>query len=256
MKNVYIGCCGFPCARNKYYKLFNVVELQNTFYELPSKEWANELRKNAPPGFIFTMKAFQAITHPSTSLTWKRMKRKLPGDLSNYGFLKPSKENMNALEETMEIARVLNAKIVVFQTPPNMPYNEQVVKWVMEFFERTRSFRDKNICYGWEPRGEWAKSAKLKDILSKYEIIHVVDVFRHRPLNKPGGIFYTRLHGLGKDEVNYRYNYTHEDLGNLINMLREEEFKEGFVMFNNVKMLDNALSLKEMLKEKRIFNVF
>lgn len=254
LKSVYIGCCGFPCARNKYYELFNVVELQNTFYELPSESWARELRKNAPQRFIFTVKAFQAITHPSSSPTWKRMRKKLPGDPDNYGFLKPTKENLDALEKTAEIARILSAPIIVFQTPPSMPYNEQVVKWVMEFFDKASSLRDRNIYYGWEPRGQWAGGVKLKTILDKYEVIHVVDVFKYRPLSKPHGVFYTRLHGLGTGEVNYRYDYTYEDLSNLISVLEEEEFKEGFIMFNNVKMLENALKLKEMASESKVFN--
>jgi len=33
--NVRIGCCGFPIARNKYYKTFPVVEVQRTFYQPP-----------------------------------------------------------------------------------------------------------------------------------------------------------------------------------------------------------------------------
>ena len=68
-RKLYVGCCGFPYARKKYYEYSKVVELQNTFYELPSLEWGRSARREAPEGFVFTIKAWQVITHPHTSPT-------------------------------------------------------------------------------------------------------------------------------------------------------------------------------------------
>ncbi|MEM0198912.1 MAG: DUF72 domain-containing protein [Desulfurococcaceae archaeon] len=256
MKTVFVGCCGFPCARRKYYGLFSVVELQNTFYELPSVDWALSLRGEAPENFVFTVKAWQVITHPSTSPTWKRMKRKPDGDPSNYGYLKPTRENIKAFEKTVEVAKALNASVIVLQTPSSMPYNEETVLQVKRFFEEVSTYTGGNIVVGWEPRGAWASAKELKGILEMYDVMHVVDVFRSRPLYLHSRrILYTRLHGIGPGEVNYSYYYTDEDLNKLTELLNVENYDAAFVMFNNVKMLDNGLRFKEILREKKNFNV-
>jgi len=58
-----VGCCGWPEGRAAYYGHFPVVELQTTFYQPPSVELARKWRAEAPPGFRFTLKAWQLITH-------------------------------------------------------------------------------------------------------------------------------------------------------------------------------------------------
>jgi len=35
MARILVGCCGFPVGREKYYKTFKGVEIQQTFYQLP-----------------------------------------------------------------------------------------------------------------------------------------------------------------------------------------------------------------------------
>ncbi|MEM4661835.1 MAG: DUF72 domain-containing protein [Desulfurococcaceae archaeon] len=251
MKRVQVGCCGFPTARKRYYELLGVVELQNTFYELPSLEWAQEIRREAPESFEFTVKAWQVITHPYTSPTWRKMKKRPAGSLENYGYLKPTRENIEAFEKTLEIAKALKAKIVVLQTPSSMPATEQTIKQVKEFFENAASCAGGNVVIGWEVRGTLLKLPELKVVFEKFDVLHVTDIFKSKPLYRHNmGVLYTRLHGIGPGEVNYSYNYTDEDLVKLCSMLLEEEFKTGYVMFNNVKMLDNAIRFKEIASQK------
>jgi len=257
LKAVYVGCCGFPVARKKYYEFFSVVELQNTFYELPSLNWARELRLEAPGYFEFTVKAWQVITHPHTSPTWKKMKKKPGGDLENYGYLKPTPENIEAFEKTIEVAKALKARVVVLQTPASMPSTESTIEQVEKFFDAAKSYVKKDLVVGWEIRGPLLHSPKLVKVLEKYDILHVVDVFRNKPLRRQGlGLFYTRLHGIGPGEVNYSYNYTDEDLERLSAILAEEGFEKAYVMFNNVKMLSNAQRFKEMASQKGVLRVF
>ncbi|MCP2619421.1 DUF72 domain-containing protein [Candidatus Aminicenantes bacterium AC-335-K20] len=98
---IKIGCCGFPVNRPTYYRNFNVVEIQQTFYQLPKIETALKWREEAPLDFEFTIKAWQLITHPSTSPTYKRLKITLQNK-ENYGFFKPTKEVFSAWKETEE----------------------------------------------------------------------------------------------------------------------------------------------------------
>ena len=254
-RSVYIGCCGFPCARRKYYEYFKVVELQNTFYELPSVEWALNTRTEVPEDFKFTLKAWQVITHPSTSPTWSKMKKSVEGNLENYGYLKPTRENIRALKRTLEVARALRAEIIVLQTPGSMPYNTESVKWVNEFFEQATNLLRGGELLGWEPRGEWQRAPELKTILEKHRVTHVVDIFRNKPLYKHHGVLYIRLHGIGPGEVNYNYNYTEEDLLKLREIIEKEDFQVTYILFNNVKMLNNALEFKKLLRGVSGFQV-
>ncbi len=72
MSEVHVGCCGFPKAKNEYYRQFKTIELQFTFYRLPKLETVRKWREEAPEDFIFTMKAFQGITHTYFTPTYRR----------------------------------------------------------------------------------------------------------------------------------------------------------------------------------------
>ncbi|MEM3974607.1 MAG: DUF72 domain-containing protein, partial [Ignisphaera sp.] len=101
-------------SRQRYYTIFDVVELQETFYDPPDPEKLRRLASEAPPRFVFAMKAWQAITHPLDSPTWKRTRVVPDKSLSDrYGFLRPTKEVFDAWERVVEGAKALNAKVVV-----------------------------------------------------------------------------------------------------------------------------------------------
>lgn len=244
---VKIGCCGFARSRKKYYETFKLVELQNTFYDLPSVEWAASMRKEAPADFEFAVKAWQVISHPPSSPTWKKMKKKPPGEPSSYGLLKPTKENLEALEKTIEVARALGSNVVVIQTPASLAYNEDSARWISEFFSEAVKIAGP-IKLGWEPRGDWAEAPELKKILEDNKIVHVVDPFRREPRAESGPLYYFRLHGIGKGEVNYKYKYTDEDLAKLEAVVKKYAKKgDVYVLFNNVYMFDDALRFKSLM---------
>jgi uncharacterized protein YecE (DUF72 family) len=67
---------GFPSACKSISK-FCLVELQSTFYRVPKLETVAGWRMRAREDFEFSVKAWQAITHPLTSPTWKRAKIKV-----------------------------------------------------------------------------------------------------------------------------------------------------------------------------------
>jgi uncharacterized protein YecE (DUF72 family) len=62
-QQIKVGCCGFAAAQKKYFERFRVVEIQQTFYQIPEIKTAEKWRHAAPPGFEFTMKAWQLIIH-------------------------------------------------------------------------------------------------------------------------------------------------------------------------------------------------
>ncbi|MEM4281152.1 MAG: DUF72 domain-containing protein [Candidatus Caldarchaeum sp.] len=240
MARVLVGCCGWAVKGGKkaYFSRFPTIELQETFYRLPRLETARRWREEAPEGFVFCMKAWQAVSHPVSSPTWRKAGLKVGKEKQQrYGFLRPVKENFEAWDMSAEVAKAVGAKVVVVQTPPTMPADDQTFKNAVEFFRYAVS---SGLMVGWEPRGKIAELRHVvSDICMKTNVIHVTDLLRSSPASESSTL-YTRLHGLGKKEVNYSYKYTDEDLRRLAEKVSEFSVENAFVMFNNVHMADDA----------------
>jgi uncharacterized protein YecE (DUF72 family) len=236
-----IGCCGFPNRQREYYRLFPVVELQSTFYNLPQARTAERWRAEAPVDFQFCLKAWQAITHPATSPTWRRStERELPGNKTKYGHLRPTRENFDAWQSTLKICNILRADICLIQCPPSFKFSSRNFNNVHRFIGQIERGGTK---LAWEPRGNWKEYPnEVKRLCNQLDLIHVVDVLKSAPAAETETCYF-RLHGLGPKEVNYRYRYSLQDL----KRLRERTLdaltrgaKEVFVLFNNHSMLDDA----------------
>jgi len=79
MKSVIkVGTSGFPVARPKYYKNFDVIEINATFCRVPAIELARKWRKEVPAGFEFIIKAWQLITHPFGGPAYERLVEPIP----------------------------------------------------------------------------------------------------------------------------------------------------------------------------------
>jgi len=136
---IKVGCCGWAVRGGKqaYYKEFSLIELQETFYKLPKVDTVKSWRENAPSNFEFAVKAWQAITHPTTSPTWKKAGVKIPAEKADkYGNLQPTREVFEAWEQTLEICKALSARICVIQTPPSFNYTDENLRNAKEFFRQ------------------------------------------------------------------------------------------------------------------------
>ncbi len=227
---IKVGCCGFPVAMQKYVKTFRVVEVQKTFYKPPDPETAERWKLVAGSDFEFTVKAFQVITHPPSSPTYRKARL----SLDDGGFFKPVRAVFHAWEKTREIADILGSDVIVFQTPRSFSESGENKRNMREFFS---SIERDRFTFCWEPRG-WSEEG-IKEICEKLNLIHVVDPFLGKSVW--GELKYFRLHGF-----NYRHKYTQDEL----EWLAEETAKhrECYVMFNNVHMFDDAQRFMKLLK--------
>ena len=228
---IKIGCCGFPMSMRKYFESFEVVEVQKTFYQPVNLETAKKWRKMAPKNFEFCVKAFQVITHPPSSPTYKKAKL----DFKNGGFFKPTEEVFKAWELTKNVANALKAKIILFQTPKSFKECEENVKNMREFFSSINSYT-----FVWEPRG-WSEKA-IKNLCAELNLVHCVDPFVAKPLH--GRINYFRLHGSHKRM--YKHKYSKDELIWLKEFCKAYE-KDTYVLFNNIYMKDDARTFKQLL---------
>ncbi len=247
---VKVGCCGFPYSLKRYAQIFHLVEVQKTFYKPPRRETLARWRSTVPKDFEFTVKAWQVVTHPPNSPTWRKAGIKVEeGKESRYGMLRPTEENFEAWRVVEESAETLGAKIIVVQTPPSFGYSEENLRNAYEFFSQVTG---RGYLVAWEPRGSWLENLdKVRRIVEELGVIHVTDVLKRLPV-VPGEIVYTRLHGLGR-EINYRYKYTDEDLQKLADtILGLDGVREIYVLFNNVYMGEDAARFREVLRSRGV----
>jgi len=214
-----IGCCGFAVKKREYFKNFSVVELQQTFYQLPSKELILKWRNESPLDFEYTLKAWQLITHPPSSPTYRRIKIKIKNE-RNYGFFKPTDEVFSAWNKTSQIADILKAKVIIFQCPASFGPEEANIKNMKMFFKKIKR---KKYIFCWEQRGGWENNL-IKEICEELNLVHCVDPFKGKPVFD--NINYFRLHGIGT----YNYKYTKGDLERLKEELNKFS-KITYVMF-------------------------
>lgn len=140
-----------------------------------------------------------------------------------------------AWEKTEEIAKILKARIIIFQCPPNFEPTTENKKNLKIFFS---VIKRKDYIFAWEPRGKWTEK-EIGPLCRELDLIHTVDPFKSMPTY--GRIRYFRLHGIG----GYRYKYTREDLIRLKGILKEE--KDFYIMFNNVYMYEDALAFHGLM---------
>ncbi len=248
---IRVGCCGwgfYGGGLKAYQRKFSTVEVQQSFYRLPRVRTAERWLAEAPEGFEFTVKAWQALTHPPTSPTWRRSGLK-PEELERmqYGWLRPTRDNFEAWKRTKEVADALGARICVIQSPPNF-------KCTAENIENMRKFLSKidrgKFALAWEPRGDWKEHPReTEKICEELELIHVVDLMRREPLSKHP-IAYIRLHGLNPREYDYNYEYSLDELTQLAAKAKklDKKHREVYIMFNNFQMYKNAAQLMKILK--------
>jgi len=245
---VRIGCCGFSVAHERYYQAFSLVELQSTFYKPPREFTLQRWRKEAPPGFELVVKAWQVITHPSSSPTWKRAGLSIgKAKTARYGYMRPTTENVEALERTLGMCDVLQAHICLIQCPPSFQPTAENVRNVKRLLSQMEG---RGVTIAWEPRGTWlAQPMLIAKLCDELGLIHVVDLLRHGPASSVS-LVYSRLHGLGNREVNYTYRYTESDLQKLalkLAGLEKNGCQEAYVLFNNIGMFENAKRFAQLL---------
>jgi uncharacterized protein YecE (DUF72 family) len=235
-----IGCCGWAGAQARYFSQFPVIEIQSTFYDPPAAKVAARWRALAPPDFVFCIKAWQLITHASTSPTYRRLRHPIaPSDRDLYGSFQDTEAVWQAWQKTLEIAQAVQASVVLFQCPASFQPVRANVQNLSRFFRKVgpQSFR-----LAWEPRGAWPAEL-VHDLCAEHGLIHCVDPFINSAVY--GDQLYWRLHGRGS----YSYVYSDQELAELKTwFLDSQTDHSAYILFNNVSMREDAERLMKLLE--------
>jgi uncharacterized protein YecE (DUF72 family) len=229
-------------GKARYFTRFSVVELQQTFYEPPLVGLATKWRTLAPEHFQFCIKAWQLITHTPASPTYRRLRSKLsPNEHNLVGSFRPTEQVWLAWQRTLEIARALRARIILFQCPASFNPTREHLQNFRSFFGEVQV---QDHLLAWEPRGNWPPEL-VAELCEEFNLLHCVDPFKDESV--PGSPVYWRLHGRN----GYSYRYSDDELHQLRNLLLAN-LNTGrepvYVFFNNVWMKDDALRFQSLMQ--------
>jgi uncharacterized protein YecE (DUF72 family) len=228
-----LGLCGWTISVDRYFRLFDTLEVQQTFYEPPSRVTMDRWREQAPPGFVFTIKAWQVITHRSTSTTYRRIRTEV--NRADCGAFQLNDTVLGAWQRTRECARILRAKAILFQCPASFRPTDENVENMRRFFNEIE--RLDGVAYLWEPRGAWPDSL-LAEVCRELKLVHAVDPFLRDTVTPE--LTYWRLHGIGSA---YR-PYTDDELQSLAARTPQD----AYVMFNNIPRVDDVNRYRSFIR--------
>ncbi len=154
---------------NYYARHFNTVELNNSFYHLPSKEQFQAWKSQTPTHFLFSVKASRFMTH-----------------------MKKFKDAMEPWRTLLERAGLLEKKLgpILLQLPGHWKINR----------ERLRTFLamvPKGLRLAFEFRDPSWFDEEIYELLEQHEAAFCIYEFDHRlsPGVVSAGYIYIRLHG-------------------------------------------------------------
>lgn len=207
-----------------YIQHFDTLELNNSFYRLPTIQAFECWRDSTPRNFVFAVKASRFITHN-----------------------KKLKDPENALDNLLPRAEHLGAKLgpILFQLPPKWKVNAERLKALLEILPREHR-------YVFEFRElSWLKP-EINRILAKYNAAFCIYELAgyHTPLEITGDFSYVRLHGpaVGK----YQGSYSDEKLREWAQWIEQQSksLRAMYVYFDNDQAgyaAQNALTLRRMV---------
>lgn len=204
-----------------YVRHFQTVEVNNSFYQLPSRQTFKAWHDQTPIGFIFAVKASRYITH-----------------------MKKLRDPEPATEKFFKHVRGLGKKTgpVLFQLPPHWHSNR----------DRLQAFLDTlpgGYRYAFEFRDPTWFNAEVRDLLNKHHAaLCVYDLAgQQSPRELTAKFAYLRLHGPA--EQKYSGRYTRPQLRQWLNLCAEwmeSGARRVFVYFDNDQSGYAALNAMEM----------
>lgn len=206
-----------------YMERFETVEINNTFYHLPSEDAFRSWHKTAPPGFIYALKGSRFITH-----------------------MKKLKDPEGPLSLFIERARLLKDSLgpVLFQLPPRWRKNTERLKGFVDKLPRDLRFAFEFRDSSWFDEDVYEV---LKGGGAALCVYHMPGF--QSPVLSTAPFVYIRFHGT---DFLYGGSYPKAELKRWAGVIKGflKEGKDVYAYFNNDEAayaVKNALELREMV---------
>jgi len=202
-----------------YSRAFDFVEVNSTFYEIPSLKMVESWRGLVPPNFEFAVRCNKALTH-------------------KYKF-QPVPGAFDVLKRMITICDILKAEVLHLQTPATFRFTKTNVDLIRNFFS---SADLKGIRVALEMRNSKSYlSPQLVKTMQDYNMVHCVDLSKDEEPAYESDILYSRLFGKGPHNI---YQPTDEELRKIDRKVSRKKHKTVAVSFHFVRMYKDAARFK------------
>ena len=211
-----------------YARHFTTVELNNSFYRLPTEQAFAAWHDSSPAGFTFTVKVSRFITH-----------------------IKRLKDSQEPVDTFVGRAKILGEKLgpLLYQLPPSMHRND-------DRLESFLSILPHGLKHVLEFRHESWLDARVFEIMRRYNVgLCVFDMpYSSCPLVATADFAYIRFHG---STGLYSSCYSNDELVDWARRIAglPSKVKSVYVYFNNdaeAFAVRNAITLRDYLERKVI----
>jgi uncharacterized protein YecE (DUF72 family) len=212
-----VGCAGFPVPATRYFKEFLFVEVQETHVALPGTGTIRRWKREAPPGFSFSLLA--------------------PREIGQEGF-RDGKVVESALKSLGEVSKELDARVAVFVAPPEFTNARGNKAAVREFLQAVKKKFARVV---WEPPPSWdadeaaALAAEVGAIAARDPLVSGVskESFAYYRLPGPAG---------------HKSRYEDPAIERLAELCQSAPQKDATYVFTNVDMFADAKRFKKAMK--------
>jgi uncharacterized protein YecE (DUF72 family) len=202
-----------------YSKLFNFVEVNSTFYQIPNLKTVESWRKHVPPDFEFSVRCNSEVTH-------------------KYQFQR-NEEAHRTLSEMMIICKTLKTDILHMQTPSTFQPNKANADLIHSFLS---SVDLKGVRIALEVRSaNQSLTSHFVRTMQDHNMIHSVDLSKDEEPAYVSDILYSRLFGKGAHNI---YQPTDQELKKIDDRASSKDHKKALVSFHFVRMYKDATRLK------------
>jgi len=169
MARPHVGLPFLEGDLERYSEKFDLLELHPMDHGTPKPATLRTWRRKVPPSFVFSVVLPKVV-----------------------GELRPSPSLDEAIEQSLAVARDVEARCLVVTTPATVTPTELNKKRLAALIEK---LPDDAVTIAWEPHGIWEPEEAVA-LAEKLDLVLVVDASRE-PAPK-GAISYFRLRGLGE----------------------------------------------------------
>jgi uncharacterized protein YecE (DUF72 family) len=251
----------YPAKRPKgfnelafYSEHFDTVEVNSSFYRVPSVETTAGWARRTPAAFDFSLKLYQKFTHPEMFL---KATGADPGDLDRRDV-----DEFRAAIDPLARAGKLGALLAQFPASfRNEPSSRAYLEWLL------RAFKDYALAVELRHRSFSEDPADAMQLLAEYGAALVQidepkfrDSIRQNRRPNVKTIYYMRLHGRNaaewwkheKSEDRYNYLYSASELDPIVEDVEDasRDVKKTYVYANNhfsAKSVANAATIRNKL---------
>jgi uncharacterized protein YecE (DUF72 family) len=202
-----------------YSSAYDFVELNSTYYKLPSLTAVSSWRRRVPPDFEFSVRCYK--------------------DLAERYRLELTAKTARIIDSVEKICRHLRASVLTILIPRALVEDNGLAPKLNAFLS-TISLGKTRIAIefrGREPTGDTLKTLRDRDAT------HSVDISTQDP-KVESSILYSRLFGKGKENI---YEFDDNELKGIAAKASGPKFEKSILAFHGVRMYRDAARLKTFL---------